>query len=100
MALYTSFIARMFFSHVYPLYSLRPFYLTARVGIIAILFLEELISRLSFQALKRTISALARSRRTINAMDEQFKDVKRHFTIVKESNSAKDAQMQLLQADV
>ena len=32
--------------------------------------------------------------------DEQLKDMKRHFTIMKESNSAKEAQMQLLQSDV
>jgi chromosome segregation ATPase len=35
-----------------------------------------------------------------SAAEEQMKDMKRHFTIIKESNSAKEAQMQLLQSDV
>src|SRR3569832_1050885 len=71
--LYLAFIGVMIRMHTFPLYSIRPFYLTLKVCDKVISLQHNVIQIL--QSLKKAVSDVILSRRAIHAMSHLFPDV-------------------------
>jgi hypothetical protein len=75
--LYLAFIGVMIRMHTFPLYSIRPFYLTLKVcyKVIASHFVTLCHFFQILQSLKKAVSDVILSRRAIHAMSHLFPDV-------------------------